>query len=248
LSFLRLRPVAAACYDKADLLVQADIPRGGCGRSFKYNRVKTALILDRPATRKHWPAQLNPLRECLERIPQACPHELVAEARSSRDTGALAQHVSLGRVPITRRDYVAMRAARLVNQAVADTSCPLGGVQDFMLANDAFTVAVNVPVTLGASDVAAFAARGLYLPLSLSHGEVIPAFIDILQIRCGLIHVLTLVPGARDVTPIEPLTIQALALSSLIGVRLERFRCAWFDDEDYFEFKPRAAVQKKPPR
>jgi hypothetical protein len=39
--------------------------------------------------------------------------------------------------------------------------------------------------------------------------------------------------------------IYALALSRLTGLRLYHFKCAWFDDEHYFEFYPLHVVHKK---
>jgi hypothetical protein len=41
------------------------------------------------------------------------------------------------------------------------------------------------------------------------------------------------------------LTIYALALSRLTGIPLYHFKCAWFDDEHYFDFYLRAVVQKR---
>lgn len=37
---------------------------------------------------------------------------------------------------------------------------------------------------------------------------------------------------------IEQLTLYALALSRLTGIGIYQFKCARFDDEDYFEFYP----------
>ena len=36
----------------------------------------------------------------------------------------------------------------------------------------------------------------------------------------------------------------ALALSRLTGLRLFDFKCAWFDESDYFEFYPLHVVYK----
>ena len=40
------------------------------------------------------------------------------------------------------------------------------------------------------------------------------------------------------------MTIYALALSRLTGIRLYHFKCAWFDSKDYFEFFPLHVVYK----
>jgi hypothetical protein len=38
------------------------------------------------------------------------------------------------------------------------------------------------------------------------------------------------------------LTIYALALSRRVGLPLKNFKCAWFDDKEYFEFFPLQGV------
>ncbi|MFW6027478.1 MAG: PD-(D/E)XK nuclease family protein, partial [bacterium] len=120
-------------------------------------------------------------------------------------------------------------------------------LQDFMLVNDAATVAVEVPVVLTTEDLAHFTGQGMHIPLTLARGELITGHIDIVQIRYGLIHILDYKPGARRDKPVEQLMVYALALSRLTGIDLYHFKCAWFDDRDYFEFYPRTVVRKAAP-
>jgi hypothetical protein len=40
------------------------------------------------------------------------------------------------------------------------------------------------------------------------------------------------------------LTIYALALARRIGLPLKAFKCAWFDEHDYFEFFPLQGVYR----
>ncbi len=68
--------------------------------------------------------------------------------------------------------------------------------------------------------------------------------IDIVQVRNGIVHILDYKPHARKEKPIEQLTWYALALSRLTGLRLFEFKCAWFDEKDYFEFYPLHVVKK----
>lgn len=63
-----------------------------------------------------------------------------------------------------------------------------------------------------------------------------------------MIHILDYKPDAKKVKPIEQLTIYALALSRRTGLRLYHFKCAWFDDENYFEFYPLCVIHKKKDR
>ena len=66
-----------------------------------------------------------------------------------------------------------------------------------------------------------------------------------LQIRNNLIHILDYKPEASKQKPIEQLTIYALALASRTKLDLKSFKCAWFDEHNYYEFYPLHAVFPK---
>ncbi|PIS22854.1 hypothetical protein COT49_03035 [candidate division WWE3 bacterium CG08_land_8_20_14_0_20_40_13] len=74
--------------------------------------------------------------------------------------------------------------------------------------------------------------------------KLITGHIDLLQIRNGQIHILDYKPNAVKEQPIDQLTIYAMALSRLTGLRLFDFKCAWFDEKDYFEFYPLHVLYK----
>ncbi len=74
--------------------------------------------------------------------------------------------------------------------------------------------------------------------------KLITGHIDILQIRNGSVHILDYKPNAAHERPLEQLTLYALALSRLTGLRVYHFKCAWFDEKDYFEFYPLHVVYK----
>lgn len=74
--------------------------------------------------------------------------------------------------------------------------------------------------------------------------KLITGHIDILQIRNGMVHILDYKPRAEKERPIEQLTLYAMALSRLTGLRLFEFKCAWFDEKDYFEFYPLHVLHK----
>ena len=59
-----------------------------------------------------------------------------------------------------------------------------------------------------------------------------------------MIHILDYKPKAEKEKPIEQLTLYAMALSRLTGLRLFEFKCAWFDEKDYFEFYPLHLLHK----
>jgi len=75
--------------------------------------------------------------------------------------------------------------------------------------------------------------------------RLITGHIDFVQVRNGQIHILDYKPNAAKERPIEQLTIYALALSRLTGLKVFNFKCAWFDEKDYFEFYPLHVVYKK---
>lgn len=81
-----------------------------------------------------------------------------------------------------------------------------------------------------------------------SSGAVLPKLItghiDFLQIRNGMVHILDYKGHAAKERPIEQLTLYALALSRMTGLRVFNFKCAWFDEKDYFEFFPLHVVYK----
>jgi len=74
--------------------------------------------------------------------------------------------------------------------------------------------------------------------------KLITGHIDILQIRNGQIHLLDYKSEAEKERPVEQLTLYAMALSRLTGLRLFEFKCAWFDEKDYFEFYPLHVLHK----
>ncbi len=74
--------------------------------------------------------------------------------------------------------------------------------------------------------------------------KLITGHIDFLQMRNGMVHILDYKSQAAKERPIEQLTLYALALSRLTGLRVFNFKCAWFDEKDYFEFFPLHVVYK----
>lgn len=117
-------------------------------------------------------------------------------------------------------------------------------IQEFMLVNDSVTVAVEVPVYLTRKDIAYFLGRNFRLPFA-DQKTPITGHIDVLQVRNGLIHVLDYKPMACKVDAVNQLIIYALALASRTKLDLKSFKCAWFNEEDYFEFFPLHCVYKK---
>jgi ATP-dependent exoDNAse (exonuclease V) beta subunit len=158
---------------------------------------------------------------------------------------------------VRNKQNYATRLAEFVLQAVKDNKQRHEALQKFMLANDSVTVATEVPVYIKKEDLEHMKTQlGFEVYVKDKKGEVkemsadempklITGHIDFLQIRNGLIHILDYKSRAAKEKPIEQLTLYALALSRLTGLRLYCFKCAWFDEKDYFEFFPLHVVYKK---
>jgi ATP-dependent exoDNAse (exonuclease V) beta subunit len=117
-------------------------------------------------------------------------------------------------------------------------------VQDFMLANDSCTIACEVPVYLTADEIAYYKSVGFFVALPESV-KPITGHIDVVQARNGFIHLLDYKPQARHIDPVNQLVVYALALASRTRLPVKMFKCAWFDEKDYFEFFPLEAVMAK---
>ncbi|RLF39813.1 MAG: hypothetical protein DRN12_06450 [Thermoplasmata archaeon] len=98
-------------------------------------------------------------------------------------------------------------------------------VEDFMLINDTSTIACEVPI--------------YYWEKKLGKG--ICGHIDILQIRDDKVFILDYKPDAEKENKfkvVSQLYLYASGLSFRTGIPLKFFRCGWFDDKNYYEFKP----------
>jgi hypothetical protein len=208
---------------------------------FKYHRTKTDLLLTSdPANQK-----LDPLRGYLDSIPNACPHELFLKEtpRASQTKNVFPVHD----VRITERhDNIAIESARFALQSVAKNKLRHETLQEFMLVNDSATVAVEVPIVLSHDDIHHYRSKlGFDVPLPLGQGDVYTGHIDFVQIRNGQVHILDYKPDAARIKPIEQLMIYALALARRSHLLLYHFRCAWFDDRNYYEFYPLHVVRPR---
>lgn len=117
-------------------------------------------------------------------------------------------------------------------------------IQDFMLINDSSTIACEVPVYLTRENIAYFHDKGFHLPITEMDASI-TGHIDIVQVRGGFIHILDYKPDAKKIKPVSQLTVYALALASHTKLPLKLFKCAWFDEKDYFEFYPLHCVMKR---
>lgn len=210
---------------------------------FKYHRFKTDLILEEDFKNFKQKA----IKEFLELIVAECPHQVFKN--SNIRASDFKNVFNLDGVRILKKKNRANEISRFVMQAVANNQERHRWVQDFMLFCDSSTLAVEVPVLLDKEDVEHFKfLLNFDVPLELKEDEAITGHIDVLQLRNGIVHIIDFKPSAKKVKPVDQLMIYALALSRLTGLKLHSFKCAWFDEEDYFEFFPLHVVYKKQKR
>ncbi|UCE39159.1 MAG: PD-(D/E)XK nuclease family protein [Thermoplasmata archaeon] len=105
-----------------------------------------------------------------------------------------------------------------------------------MLINDSATVANEIPVFLYPNEIKQKQEKVMGIKLS----DTLTGHIDILQVRFNNIHVLDFKPGAKkgDRRAAEQVFLYALALSKRTNIPLDNFICAYFDDLNYYQFKP----------
>jgi hypothetical protein len=164
------------------------------------------------------------------------PHELFIREDRERSS----QYPVILQAEVTRKENYATKLAGLALQIAPSNIKRHETLQRFMLLNDSATIAVEVPIYLTPDDFAYFRAHGFTFPF----GEhPITGHIDFLQLRSGFLHILDYKPEARkEKHAVTQLTIYAMALSRRTGIPVKAFKCAWFDEQDYFEFYPLPAI------
>jgi transposase-like protein len=203
--------------------------------SFAYHRPKLALLRNDPHQRR-----FAPLADFLERVPDICPHDLFQEgSRASQ----FPNFVDRNRLIVAEKENFATRTAALVIPTIGDNRLRHQALQRFMLANDSVTLAVEIPIWLMPGDIDALEVEyGIKLLPKDHRGGTLTGHIDFIQVRNGAVHILDYKPDARTNKPIAQLTLYALALTRLAGVRLFDIKCAWFNEEQYCEFFPRTLL------
>ena len=216
---------------------------------FRYHRPKLALALEEYKNRN-----FTSLMEYLDTISTEVPHrdfpngERMSEVRSKFDKSNMI---------VKGKENFATKLTTFVIQGVVENKQRHEEVQRFFIANDSVTVATEVPVSIRKEDVAHLEAVLKFKVLEeagfihlknrkrkVPFPDVLTGHIDIVQVRNGIVHILDYKPNAAKEKPIEQLTWYALSLSRLTGLRLFEFKCAWFDEKDYFEFYPLHVVKK----
>ena len=228
-TYSRLRAAARKQYDPRALIHSVNLDHQQVYR-FQVHQGKLDLLLGQA---DH--AAFEGLKHYFASIEKDFPHELFRVSRERSSKFPIDLHP-----PITRKENHATRLAALALPTSPNNRMRHETLQRFMLINDSVTVAVEIPVYLTRDDVAYYRSRRFDLPIE---AEVITGHIDFLQVRNGYLHVLDYKPEARKEKHAHvQTTIYALALARRTRLPLKMFKCAWFDEKDYFEFYPLAGV------
>ena len=219
---------------------------------FRYHRAKMRLILEQDF--KHY--DFGPLKDYLDGVSAETPHQYFQEGLRMSE---IKTKFDKSQMIVRAKKNYANHLADFVLQAVKDNKMRHEALQRFLIANDSVTVASEVPVYIRKEDIEHMENVLKFKILEDNEIQVrarkgqnknqkfprlLTGHIDLLQVRNGQIHILDYKPDAAKEKPLEQLTWYALALSRLTGLRLYEFKCAWFDEKDYFEFYPLHVVKK----
>ncbi|MBI5621230.1 PD-(D/E)XK nuclease family protein [Candidatus Gottesmanbacteria bacterium] len=233
--FARMREFAMKRFSPKDMVVTATLAHRQLYR-YRFHRGKCDLII----REEYGHRKFAPLADFLELVPAECPHQYFSQGLRASEAPLTFSKTAM---IVRGKTNYATRLAAFVLQSVADRKARHEAVQKFMLANDSVTVATEVPVYITRDDLEHMKSQ-LGFELFGEMPKLITGHIDVLQIRNGQIHILDYKPNAEKERPIEQLTLYAMALSRLTGLRLFEFKCAWFDEKDYFEFYPLHVLHK----
>lgn len=234
-TYSRLRSAGTRLYAPENIVRTLELEHRQVYR-FQLHRAKLDLLLNDP---DH--SAFVPIRHYFHQIETNFPHNLFTEAehRSSKFPAEL-------RPKVERKENHATRMAELVLPTSLNNRQRHETLQRFMLINDSVTVAVEIPIYLTVTDLAYYRHHGFDLNFD---AQLVTGHIDFLQIRNGRLHILDYKPEARKETHAHvQLTVYALALARRTGLPLKLFKCAWFDEKDYFEFYPLTGVYRLTPK
>lgn len=238
-TFERLRNEAIKLYQPKNIIFKKSLQHIQ-PYTFKYHKAKLDILL------KENPKFIA-LKNYLEKInSKEFPHHIFTYNKNNSNSQRASQlkfnHLQINK---TQKQNKANELAKLALNLSSSNKERHETIQNFMLINDSTTIAAEVPVYLTNWDSGYYKNQdGFSFPLS-NYQTPITGHIDILQIRNGLLHILDYKPEAEKQNSTEQLTIYALALSRKLNLPLYHFKCAWLDENNYFEFFPLHAVYKK---
>ena len=272
-AYSRMREFGMKLYAPENIIESATLAHRQLYR-FRYHKAKTRLIIEEDF--KH--SKFWSLKEFLDLVTVECPHEYFQQGeraseapiffsktdmivRSKENYATKLAKFALESVKENKERHDALQRFMLANDSVTvATEVPV-----YIRREDLGHMQTQLGFELYHKNTKAQEAQETHKRLNVKAPKqenkdnlkpfllddlpkLITGHIDILQIRNGSAHILDYKPNAAKERPLEQLTLYALALSRLTGIRLFDFKCAWFDENDYFEFFPLHVVYKKKSR
>ncbi len=267
LPFLRMRDFAINKFKPKEMVVTATLAHRQLYR-YRFHRAKGALVMQENFHHRSF----TPLVEFLEMVPGECPHQYFSQGERASETPLafsktamivrgktnyatkLAAFVLQGAKERKNRHEILQKFMLYNDSVTVATEVPVYLTRDdleHMKTQLGFQIYNKVPLpkspeieSISLPKTDATIAEADIADVAKDLPKLITGHIDILQIRNGMIHLLDFKPGAEKERPIEQLTLYAMALSRLTGLRLFEFKCAWFEEKDYFEFYPLHVLPK----
>ena len=247
-TYYALRKQAIKLYKPKDIILSERLQHKQV-YNFKLHKAKIVLLEKNNALPE---GKLKALKTYLENVTAkdrgaiSFPHHIFTITPNNTQQESRASKLSMQLLKITHqaKNNHANRLAELALKIAFNNRARHQAVQDFMLINDSTTIATEVPVYLTDTDINYFGDRGFGFNLKDCQTPI-TGHIDILQIRNNLIYILDYKPEAERIKPIEQLTVYALALAARTKIPVKDFKCAWFDERNYYEFFPLKAVYEK---
>ena len=233
--YTRIRDFGKKLYSPQGILIGINLYHRQIYK-FRVHRAKLDLLLQEDI--RHW--KYRRLRDFLYAVFEECPHYMFKEGQRSSESKV---KFDLSQVLIHRKHNTANKITKVVLEAVNENKLRHEAVQQFFLCNDSVTVATEVPIYLLKEDVKHM-EKELKFKVPVEIDTVLTGHIDMIQLRNNAVHIMDYKPNASKERPITQLTLYALAMSRLTGLRLHDFKCAWFDEEDYYQFFPLHVVYK----
>ncbi len=249
-TFAKLRAGAVELFEPKEIMEVHEFMHNNLPYRFMVHRAKMELLFRDTRYNNKFSdiGRLEkPLKGYFAKIPtQKFPHHIFAP-KGEEEKLERSSQIGFETLPFVKKskNNLANKLCGLALNLARSNRERHGVVQEFMLTNDSSTVACEVPVYLTNDDIAYFNGRGFVMPFPVSQKTPITGHIDVVQVRNGQIHILDYKPEAGKVNAVNQLTTYALALASRTKLMVRDFRCAWFDDQNYYEFAPLHAVYEK---
>jgi len=249
-TFARLRKQAIKLYKPKNIIFKKPLKHQQV-YLFQIHKAKLEILFKEEENKK-----FMTIKEYLLKIPtENFPHHIFSkelltergiESNIDSSTEQRISQLKLETLPAIKleKQNQANQLAQIALKTANDNKQRHHSIQNFMLINDSTTIATEIPIYLTNDDIEYFKARNFSINLQNYRTPII-GHIDLLQIRNGFINILDYKPNANKTEAVQQLTLYALALASRTKLALKYFKCAWFDENSYYEFFPLHTVYEK---